>query len=307
VAQAVLDDDETLFVVIGDRSVVRHYCGLLGLDAELPRWEDRSEQRSRIYLLADDSDLDVEMSQGNPDAARAALAWLRLGATACRSGDLHGLVTGPVNKESIVRTGTPFVGQTEYLALLANCPRHAMMLLGRDFRGRWLRVSLATTHLPLKAVAAALTVPNLVQTIELTVEATRQLGLPRSRIAICGLNPHAGEGGVLGREEIEIIGPAVKIAQSRGYDVHGPLAADTLFYQVYRGDYDAAVAMYHDQGLVPLKMVAFETGVNWTLGLPFIRTSPDHGTAYDLAGQGRADESSMLSAIRLARQLAMNR
>ena len=125
--------------------------------------------------------------------------------------------------------------------------------------------------------------------IELAAQACRDLDLPRCRIAVCGLNPHAGEGGKLGDEEITIIQPAVEAAQKRGLDVTGPLSADTLFYYAYRGDYDVVVAMYHDQGLVPLKMVAFESGVNWTLGLPFIRTSPDHGTAYDIAGQGKAE------------------
>src|SRR5262249_38052315 len=140
--------------------------------------------------------------------------------------------------------------------------------------------------------------------IELAAQACRQLGLPRARVAVCGLNPHAGEGGQMGTEEQTVIGPAVEVMKRRNLDVIGPLSADTLFYYAFRGDYDAVVAMYHDQGLVPLKMIGFETGVNWTLGLPFIRTSPDHGTAYDIAGRAKANPSSMLAAIRLAQQLA---
>jgi 4-hydroxythreonine-4-phosphate dehydrogenase len=143
--------------------------------------------------------------------------------------------------------------------------------------------------------------------IELAAQACRDLGLPRARVAVCGLNPHAGEGGELGDEEQRIIGPVVLGLQRRQLDVVGPMSADTLFYRAYKGDFDAVVAMYHDQGLAPLKMVAFDTGVNWTLGLPFIRTSPDHGTAYDIAGQGVADPSSMIAAIRLAKQLANSR
>jgi 4-hydroxythreonine-4-phosphate dehydrogenase len=143
--------------------------------------------------------------------------------------------------------------------------------------------------------------------IELAARACHDLGLDRARIAVCGLNPHAGEGGLLGDEESKIIAPAVHAARSRGLHVVGPLAADTLFYQAYRGDYDAVVAMYHDQGLVPLKMIGFETGVNWTLGLPFIRTSPDHGTAYDIAGRGAANPASLLAAIHLAKKLARSR
>jgi 4-hydroxythreonine-4-phosphate dehydrogenase len=179
-----------------------------------------------------------------------------------------------------------------------------MMLLGEDDRGRWLRVALVTTHLPLKAVAAAITKPKVELAVELAAQACRDLELPRSRVAVCGLNPHAGEGGKIGTEEQEIIIPALQAVRKKGLEVVGPLAADTLFYYAYRGEYEAVVAMYHDQGLGPLKMIGFERGVNWTLGLPFIRTSPDHGTAYDIAGQGKADPSSMRAALLLARKLA---
>jgi 4-hydroxythreonine-4-phosphate dehydrogenase len=190
---------------------------------------------------------------------------------------------------------------------LAGTERTAMMLLGQDDRNRDLRVALATTHLPLKLVAGQLRRESVELAIELAARACRDLDLPRSRIAVCGLNPHAGEGGELGDEEITIIAPAVEAARQRGFDVVGPLSGDTLFYYAYHGHYEVVVAMYHDQGLIPLKMVAFENGVNWTLGLPFIRTSPDHGTAYDIAGQGKADPSSMRAAIRLAKRLARNR
>jgi 4-hydroxythreonine-4-phosphate dehydrogenase len=209
-----------------------------------------------------------------------------------------------VNKEAIVRAGIPFVGQTELLSQIAGVDRTAMMLLGQDDRARWLRVSLATTHLPLKTVASALTAQKIEMTIELTAQACRDLGLARARIGVCGLNPHAGEGGAMGDEEIKVIAPAVASVRQRNVEAIGPLSADALFYYAYRGDYDAVVAMYHDQGLAPLKTVAFEQGINWTLGLPFIRTSPDHGTAYDIAGTGKANPSSMLAAMHLAAQLA---
>jgi 4-hydroxythreonine-4-phosphate dehydrogenase len=244
---------------------------------------------------------------GSPAAAQAAIAWLRAGAQGCLRGELKALVTAPLNKEAVVRSGLAFIGQTEFLSQLAGTERTAMMLLGQDERGRWLRVALATTHLPLKEVAARLAQPKIELAIELAAGACRDLGLPRARVAVCGLNPHAGEGGKMGTEEQTLIAPAVRAAQRRGLEVVGPLSADALFYHAYRGEYDAVVAMYHDQGLAPLKMVSFETGVNWTLGLPFIRTSPDHGTAYDIAGQGKANPSSMLAAIRLAKQLAEQR
>jgi 4-hydroxythreonine-4-phosphate dehydrogenase len=163
---------------------------------------------------------------------------------------------------------------------------------------------LATTHLPLKLVTEHVTAQKIELAIELSAEACRALGLTTARIGVCGLNPHAGEGGELGHEEQTVIRPAILRAQHRNLNASGPFPADTLFHRAYRGDFDAVVAMYHDQGLAPLKMVAFATGVNWTLGLPFIRTSPDHGTAYDIAGQGIANPSSMLAAIRLAKQLA---
>ena len=181
-----------------------------------------------------------------------------------------------------------------------------MMLLGHDDRGRWLRVALATTHVPMRDLAEQLTRPKIELAIELAAKSCADLGLPRAKIAVCGFNPHAGEGGELGDEEIKVVAPAVQAALARGLDVVGPMSADTLFHYAYRGDYDAVVAMYHDQGLVPLKMIAFESGVNWTLGLPFVRTSPDHGTAYNIAGQGVADPSSMISAVQLALQLIRN-
>jgi 4-hydroxythreonine-4-phosphate dehydrogenase len=182
-----------------------------------------------------------------------------------------------------------------------------MMLLGHDEHGRWLRVALATIHISLKSVPRKLSSEKVALAIELAAQACRDLGLPRAKIAVCGLNPHAGEGGEFGDEEIKVITPTVRAAEKRGLDAVGPLSADTVFYYALRGDFDAVVAMYHDQGLAPLKAVAFDTGVNWTLGLPFIRTSPDHGTAYDIAGKGIANPSSMISAIRLAKQLVKNR
>ena len=182
-----------------------------------------------------------------------------------------------------------------------------MMLLGCDDRGRWLRVALATSHVPLKLVSDKLTKEKIQLAIELAAKSCRDLGLPRERVAVCGLNPHAGEGGQMGTEEITTVTPAVNAMKERGIDVHGPFPADTLFHYVFKGDYEAVVAMYHDQGLVPLKMIGFESGINWTLGLPFIRTSPDHGTAYDIAGKGIANPSSMKSALQLAKTLARRR
>jgi 4-hydroxythreonine-4-phosphate dehydrogenase len=240
--------------------------------------------------------------------ARASVAWLRDGGQRCLRGELDALVTAPVNKESIIRAGQEhFVGQTEFLSELAGTDQTAMMLLGHDEKNRWLRVALATVHIAIKSVPEKLTREKILLAIELAAQSCRDLGLPRARIAVAGLNPHAGEGGEFGDEEITTIAPAVQVAKQNGFDVMGPLSGDTVFHYALCGDYDAVVAMYHDQGLAPLKAVAFDTGVNWTLGLPFIRTSPDHGTAYDIAGKGVANPSSMISAISLAKQLAKNK
>src|SRR5688572_15098147 len=179
------------------------------------------------------------MNHGAPEAARAALAWLREGARLCLAGEADALVTAPVNKEAIIRTGEPFVGQTEFLSALADTPRTTMMLLGADDKNRWLRVALATTHVPIKNVASELTQEKVERAITLSAQACRDLGLTRARVGVCGLNPHAGEGGQLGTEESTIITPAVRAAQAQHIDVHGPFAADTLFYYAYRGDYDA--------------------------------------------------------------------
>jgi 4-hydroxythreonine-4-phosphate dehydrogenase len=299
--------DDARYLLIGDAGYVEALNRKLGLQLLIqPFTEDAAHGRLFIHNPLPKS-LPVELAAGSAAAATAALAWLNDGAERCLRGELDALVTAPVNKESIIRTGVPFVGQTELLSQLAQAERTAMMLLGHDDRGRWLRVVLATTHVPLRLVAQQLTQANVELAIELASRSCADLGLPRSRVAVCGLNPHAGEGGQLGTEEISIIAPAVQAIRARGVDVSGPFAADALFHQVFKGDYEVVVAMYHDQGLAPLKMIGFETGVNWTLGLPFIRTSPDHGTAYDIAGQGIANPSSMRAAIQLARQLARNK
>ncbi|HXT13369.1 MAG TPA: 4-hydroxythreonine-4-phosphate dehydrogenase PdxA [Candidatus Angelobacter sp.] len=294
------------YLIIGDAGCARRINEQLQLNLALEDYRGKDSGRICIFNPLSDS-LSADLVAGSPAAARAAVAWLKEAAERCLRQELNAMVTAPVNKANIIRAGQAFVGQTEFLSQIAGTDKTVMMLLGHDERGRWLRVALATTHVPLKMVAAQLTRAKIELAIELAANACRDLRLPRARVAVCGLNPHAGEGGELGAEEKTTVGPAVLAMQRRNIDAAGPLSADTLFYHAYRGDYDAVVAMYHDQGLCPLKLIGFETGVNWTLGLPFIRTSPDHGTAYDIAGEGIADPSSMISAIRLAKQLAASR
>ena len=301
---AELDKDDSRYLLIGDAP------NLLALNINLRLelllvGESKAPQNARVRVRHPlPGPLRANLPASCADHACAAVAWLREGAQMCLRGEADALVTAPVNKESIIRSGLKdFVGQTELLSALAKTERTAMMLLGCDDRERWLRVALATVHVPIARVAQSLTREKIELSIELAAQACRDLGLPRARVAVCGLNPHAGEGGQIGTEELTTILPAVEAARAKGIDIVGPLAADTLFHYAFRGDYDAVVAMYHDQGLVPLKMIGFETGVNWTLGLPFIRTSPDHGTAYGIAGKGIANPSSMVEAIRLAKKL----
>jgi 4-hydroxythreonine-4-phosphate dehydrogenase len=319
---AEADCDGSKYLFIGDAQILQQLNRKFSLKLPLETFSSRNAAGRFFITNPLAQPLPEELPAGSPVAARAAIAWLRDGAERCLRGELDALVTAPVNKEAIVRATSEaglniggasvpasrkFVGQTEFLSELAGAKRTAMMLLGHDEKNRWLRVALATIHISIKSVPEKMTPEKIVLAIELAAQACRDLGLPRSRVAVCGLNPHAGEGGEFGDEEIKTITPTVLAAKKRGFDVIGPLSGDTVFHYALQGDFDAVVAMYHDQGLAPLKAIAFDTGVNWTLGLPFIRTSPDHGTAYDIAGKGIANPSSMISAIRLAKQLAGNK
>ena len=299
--------DETKYLLIGDESNTRRMNASLGLN--LPLKSFTGYDAAAKYFIANPlaEPLPENLTAGSPLAAKAAIAALHEGGQRCRRGELIALVTAPVNKEAIIRAGHKFVGQTEFLSELAGTNRTAMMLLGTDECGRWLRVALATVHISIKSVPEKLTTEKITLAIELAAQSCRDLGLPRARIAVAGLNPHAGEGGEFGDEEITTIAPTVLAMQKRGFEVVGPLSGDTVFHYALKGEFDAVVAMYHDQGLAPLKAVAFDSGINWTLGLPFTRTSPDHGTAYDIAGKGLANPGSMIAAIRLAKQLAKNK
>jgi 4-hydroxythreonine-4-phosphate dehydrogenase len=209
------------------------------------------------------------------------------------------VVTAPIHKASLMQGGFTFAGHTEYLAERTGAERAVMMLVGAG-----LRVVPLTIHLPLKDVPARVTTQSIVETGEIVLTALkRDFAIARPRLAVAGLNPHAGEEGELGHEEHAVIMPAVRALQASG-EVLGPLSADTMFHEAARARYDAALCMYHDQALIPLKTLAFWEGVNVTLGLPIVRTSPDHGTALDIAGQGKADPKSMIAAIRLAAQIA---
>jgi 4-hydroxythreonine-4-phosphate dehydrogenase len=250
----------------------------------------------------------IACSLGHPtqQTAHAALAALEESAALALRGDLQAVVTGPIHKARMYEIGFRFPGQTEFFADRCSVKDFAMLLTGRE-----LTVALVTTHLPLRAVAAALNQGEIVRVGLLLEDFLHRRGIPKPRIAVAGLNPHAGESGALGREEIEIITPAIAELNSRSPITNrqtsifaGPFSPDTLFHHAAKGDWDGVLCMYHDQGLIPLKLHAFHEGVNVTLGLPFPRTSPDHGTAFEIAGKGVARAESMIAAINLAVELA---
>ena len=233
---------------------------------------------------------------GKPDPANAAAVIEAIEIAVKAAGRGAGLVTAPINKAVLAAAGFSWPGHTEFLAHLTGAKRAVMMLASKE-----LRVVPLTIHLPLAKVPGALRSEDIVETGEIVLAAlARDFGIAKPRLAVAGLNPHAGEDGVLGGEDAAFIAPAIAALRARGHDVRGPLSADTMFHAEARARYDAALCMYHDQALIPIKTLAFWEGVNVTLGLPIVRTSPDHGTAFDIAGTGKADPRSMIAAIRMA-------
>lgn len=232
--------------------------------------------------------------------ARAAIHYLDIALQLLKDQKARGIVTAPLSKKLITDFLPGFQGHTEFLANRSNTKNVEMMFVGKD-----LRTVIVTRHIPLTKVPKALSVPKITETIHLTHTALKKhFKIAKPRIAVCGLNPHAGENGLMGNEEALIITPAIRKALKNNYIVSGPYPADTLFHSTSRTKFDAIVAMYHDQGLIPVKTLYFDSVVNLTIGLPFIRTSPAHGTAFDIAGKNQANEGSMLSAIQLADQLS---
>jgi 4-hydroxythreonine-4-phosphate dehydrogenase len=245
----------------------------------------------------------IDRGRPSPESGEASIRFVLAGVKAVRAGWADGIVTAPISKEAVGLAGYPWPGHTELLAEKFEAPEVAMM-----FAGGPIRTVLATIHVPLTEAIRSLSVERILSVTRLANESLkRDFGLELPRIGVCGLNPHAGEGGRFGHEEREIIGPAVERASAEGIGAFGPVAPDTAFYQAREGRFDLVVAMYHDQGLIAVKTLAFETSVNVTLGLPAVRTSPDHGTAYDIAGRGRADPGSMKAAVRMAAEMVTRR
>jgi 4-hydroxythreonine-4-phosphate dehydrogenase len=249
------------------------------------------------------SDLPADMPMGKVSAAagKAAFDAIKRAIEMANQKQISAICTAPIHKEALAAANVPFPGHTEMLAEFSGTQDYAMMLANPD-----LRTMLVTVHCSLIDAAKKLSTALELRIIRLTHRTLQQFGIAKPRIAVAGLNPHAGEGGLFGREEIEIIIPAIEQARAEGIDVVGPLPGDTVFMHARRGRYDIVVAQYHDQGLIPVKLLGVEDGVNITAGLPFVRTSPDHGTAFDIAGKNKADAASMKTALRTAHQLINN-
>lgn len=288
-------------LVVGSATVLRHTAHALGQALRAPTvWDVESDARGHAVLDLDNFPVE-RLEPRKPDAlsGRAALDYIERAVGLVLAHEADALVTAPISKEAIAAAGSPFPGHTEMLAALSKARRPVMLLVSAK-----LRVALVTTHLALRDVPGAIRPDDIVEIAQVLTQSLRRLfGIAEPRLAVCGLNPHCGDGGRFGDEEGRLVAPAVDGARGAGITLAGPEPADSVFAQAVRGRYDAVLALYHDQGLIPVKLSGLGRVVNVTLGLPFIRTSVGHGTAYDIAGTGRADERSLLAAIRLAARM----
>lgn len=275
-------------IVIGDRAVIKEVIRAVGMD-----FDPDNIEILNLNEIKDPS----RLIKGTPseDSGKACFSYIRKAVELYRLGIIHAIVTCPISKTALRMAGLPWFGHTDMLAELTETEDYAMAFYSEN-----LKVILATIHVPLKEVPFLIKKERVIRTILFAKKACDMLHIENPRIAVCGLNPHAGEEGIIGREEIEEIIPAIKETKALGINVSGPYPSDSLFWRAYKGEFDIVVGMYHDQALAPFKLVAFDKGVNFTVGLPFVRTSPDHGTAYDIAWQGKADPTSLLEAIKLA-------
>ena len=294
-------------VVVGDVAVMDKAIGLVGasyVSRVIPDVGDALYDPGAPDVI-DLHNVDIESvvwGQVSAAAGSASVDYVKAATRLAMGGHVDAIATGPINKAALKAAGIPYVGHTELLADLAGEQRVTTMLATTD-----LRVVHVTRHLPLGEVPAHITKERVLDTIRLTDGGLRGMGVQHPRLAVAALNPHGGDEGLLGREEIDAIGPAVELAREEGIDARGPFPADSVFFRAIGGEFDSVVAMYHDQGHIPIKTHGFERSVAVTLGLPIVRTSVDHGTAFDIAWQGRASEDSMVEAIRLAGQLALGR
>lgn len=296
--------EQCIPLVIGDVGQLRRAAQLVHARVDITAITSPSEVpaggRGVYVIQTGQVPADLPLGQLSPIAGEAAYQYVVRAVELAQAGEIDAICTAPLNKEAMQSAGHMFPGHTELLGHLTGRKDFAMVLISPD-----LRVAHVSTHVGLKQAMALATREREVKVIEIGAELMRRIGIAHPRIAVCGLNPHAGEHGLFGEgeEEREIV-PAIEHMRGQGYDVFGPLPADTVFFRARRGDFDLVIAQYHDQGHVPVKVLGLEAGVNVTAGLPILRTSVDHGTAFDIAGKGIADARSMLEAIRLAAQLA---
>ena len=302
IARWVVIGDAAIFDMIGERIGLKPPHGIVQDRGRIAaQW---SGYKAGQVCLLDLRQLEpIQFTIGKLSAAcgRAALEYVRTATQLCLDGQVDAMVTAPLNKEAVTLTGQSFTGHTEFIADLSGATDSRMLLVNDH-----LRVIHVSTHCPLRN-ACELEPSRILRTIQLGNEALQSLGFAEPRIAVCGLNPHAGENGLFGNEDLELIVPAIQSAQDMGLICEGPFPADTIFIKAVRGGYDLVVAMYHDQGHVPMKLLDFEHTINVSLGLPIIRTSVDHGTAFDIAGKNQADPSSLKAAMKLAITMSLNR
>ena len=293
-------------VVVGDVNVLERASRVLGINIPIRPWSPGNPPSSpgvHVYAVTNLDPSDIPWGEPSPLTGKASFVYIAEGINLCQAGSLSGLVTAPISKLGLRLAGIPYPGHTEILADMTGTERYAMMLAGNR-----LRVTLVSIHCPLRDVAGCIDTEKILQAICLTdLSLKNDFGIGDPEIAVAALNPHAGESGMFGNEEKEIIAPAVEMAKKEGIKASGPYPPDTLFYRAVNGKFDAVVCQYHDQGLIPFKLLHFRDGVNVTLGLPIVRTSVDHGTAYDIAGTGRADSASLEAAVNLAAEMVANR
>ena len=293
-------------IVIGDIGILSHSAKHFGIDIECVSWLPGDPVPAGKVPIFIASKLDPKMHKwGKPDrkTGLAMASYIESGVKLIQNGILDGITTCPIAKIALQQAGYNYPGHTEMLATLTESKNFAMMLAGKN-----LRVTLATIHCSFAEVVTKLSYQVILELIRITHSSLlNDFGINQPRIAVAGLNPHAGENGIFGKEESEIIAPAVLRAQKDGINALGPFPPDTIFFQAARGKFDSVVCMYHDQGLIPFKLLHFSDGVNITLGLPIVRTSVDHGTAYDIAGKGVADYQSLTAAVNLASEIVKNR
>ncbi|MBA3007086.1 MAG: 4-hydroxythreonine-4-phosphate dehydrogenase PdxA [Proteobacteria bacterium] len=293
-------------VILGDIGVLQRCATELKINAQFLAWHPGTPIRTEQIPVLELSHLNThDLIWGHPTIAtgKAMVSYIEKAVSLILNGTFSAMVTCPISKASLNRAGYSFPGHTEMLAALTQSPNYVMMMAGSS-----LRVTLATIHCSLASVPSRLNIETLTALIQTTNTALRcDFGISSPRIAVAALNPHAGESGLFGNEEDEIILPAIQIMQAFGIQVQGPFPPDTIFFKAASGMYDAVICMYHDQGLIPFKLLHFKDGVNVTLGLPIVRTSVDHGTAYDIAGKGLADPASLSAAVDLAASIAVNR